>query len=109
MNDRMNRSNLALAAKLLAKAQDTTFEAEAAALVEKAYVLLAEFLNGFEDDASCRGVGRRRERRLLPDRRAARRIFARRSTAARGDPAATYRQEGQEARGRSGGDIDLRA
>ncbi len=109
MNDEMNRSNLALAAKLLAKAQDTTFEAEAAALAEKAYVLLAEFLNGFEDDATRRGVGRRRERRLLPDRRAARRMFARRSTSSRGDPEATYRQEGRETRGHSGGDIDLRA
>ncbi len=36
----MDRSNLGLAAKLLAKAQDTAFEAEAAELTEKAYVLL---------------------------------------------------------------------
>jgi hypothetical protein len=109
MNDGMDRRNLALAAKLLAKAQDTTFEPEAAALTEKAYVLLAEFLNGIEQGEPRRGLGRRTERRLLHDRRTARRLFGRRSSASRGDPEATYRAEGHQAGGPGGGEIDLRA
>ena len=44
----MDRDNLQLAAKLLAKAQNTNFDAEAAALAEKAYRLLAELLNAYE-------------------------------------------------------------
>jgi hypothetical protein len=105
----MDRSNLARAAKLLAKAHDTTFEAEAVALAEKAYVLVAQFLNGVEEDESRRGGGRRRERRLLPDRRTARRLFGRQSSRSRNDPEASYRQDGGEIGGPDGGDIDLRA
>jgi hypothetical protein len=109
MNGGMDRSNLALAAKLLAKAQDTAFEAEAAALTEKAYVLLAEFLNGVEEGEPRRGFGRRRERRLLHDRRTARRLFGRRSSASRRDAEATYRDEGHQSAAPGGGEIDLRA
>ncbi len=107
MNSGMDRRNLALAAKLLAKAQDTAFEAEATAAAEKAYELLAQFLNGIEEDEPRRGLGRRRERRLLHDRRTARRMFGRR--ASRGDPEATYRQDGRESGGPGGGGIDLKA
>jgi hypothetical protein len=104
----MDRSNLGLAAKLLAKAQDTTFEAEAAALAEKAYVLLAEFLNGLEAGTPHTG-GRKRERRLWHDRRATRWMFGRRSSAPRANPGATYRAGGPKAGGPGSGDIDLRA
>jgi hypothetical protein len=103
----MDRSNLRLAAKLLSKAEGTEFEAESVALAEKAYVVLAEFLNGLEQPDSAE-AGRRRERRLLRDRRATRRMFGRRAGAAGADAEATY---GREARDRDGppGDIDLRA
>lgn len=107
----MDRSNLRLAAKLLAKAERTEFEAEAAALAEKAYVLLAEYLNGFEGREGLDPIGsagRRRERRLLRDRRTTRRIFGRRSPGAAADAEATYGREGRDADG-PGGDIDLRA
>lgn len=107
----MDRTNLDRAGKLLAKAQGTEFEDEAAALVEKAYVLLAEFLNGLEDPQGLGtpgGVARRRERRLLRDRRTARRLFGRRTAAAGGNPEASYRQDGRDADG-PGRDIDLRA
>jgi hypothetical protein len=105
----MDRSNLRLAAKLLAKAQDTQFEAEASALAEKAYVLLAEFLNGV-DDAATR-TGRRRERRLLQDRRSGRRLFSWRSSASRSsvDPEQRYQQGDRPTDEQAGGDIDLRA
>jgi hypothetical protein len=110
MNDGMDRSNLALAAKLLAKAQDTPFEPEAAALAEKAYVLLAEFLNGLEEEQSNSGRARRRERRLRHDRRITRRMFGWRSSSPRPDPAAVYRQDVESGGdGPEGGDIDLRA
>ncbi len=105
----MDRSNLALAAKLLAKAHDTAFEAEAAALAEKAYELVAQFLNGVEEDESRRGDGRRRERRLFRDRRTPRRLFGRQPSRSRSDPEASYRQDGGEIGGPGEGDVDLRA
>ena len=46
-----------------------TFDAEAAALTGKAYRLLAEALNSYEDTAGLNGAVRKRERRLLRDRR----------------------------------------
>jgi Protein of unknown function (DUF2786) len=105
----MDRSNLRLAAKLLAKAQDTQFEAEAAALAEKAYALLAEFLNQIESGVSR--TGRRRERRLLQDRRSGRRLFNWKATPSRStaDPEQRYRQGDRPPDGDAGGDIDLRA
>ncbi len=58
-----------MATKLLAKAQATPFDAEAAALAERAYRLLANELNAYDDRVSADGKPRRRERRHLHDRR----------------------------------------
>jgi hypothetical protein len=65
----MEKETIALATKLLVKAQGTTFEAEAAALTGKAYRLLAEALNAYDDGAASPGTARKRERRHLRDRR----------------------------------------
>ena len=67
----MEKDPLALATRLLVKAQGTTFDAEAAALAGKAYRLLADALNSYEDTAASTGAVRKRERRLLRDRRSA--------------------------------------
>ena len=64
----MERETIALAAKLLVKAQGTTFDGEATALTAKAYRLLAEALNA-SDETAPPGAPRKRERRLLADRR----------------------------------------
>jgi hypothetical protein len=65
----MDQGTLGLATKLLAKAQATSFDAEAAALAERAYRLLADELNAYDDRVSADGKPRRRERRHLHDRR----------------------------------------
>ena len=65
----MDQETLGLATKLLAKAQVTSFDAEAAALAERAYRLLAKQLNAYDDQLSADGKPRRRERRHLHDRR----------------------------------------
>lgn len=67
----MEKDPLALATRLLVKAQGTTFDAEAAALTGKAYRLLAKALNSYEDKVASTGAVRKRERRLLRDRRSA--------------------------------------
>ncbi len=106
----MDRSNLELAAKLLAKAQDTTFDAEAAALTEKAYRLLADVLNAYENELESTGAPRRRERRYLRDRRAQRRASRSPSPGVGTDPATTYRQRAEGfGAPTNGGDIDLKA
>ncbi len=58
------------AAKLLAKAQSTTSDHEAIALVERSYRLLAKAINAY-DAQYDNGAGspRRRERRRLHERR----------------------------------------
>ncbi|HEX4126119.1 MAG TPA: hypothetical protein VHX67_00930 [Acidimicrobiales bacterium] len=66
----MEKDTIALAARLLVKAQGTTFDAEAAALTAKAYRLLADALNAHDDGDVSAGATRKRERRLLRDRRA---------------------------------------
>jgi hypothetical protein len=66
----MEKDPLALATRLLVKAQGTTFDDEAAALTVKAYRLLAEALNSYDATASA-GAVRKRERRHLRDRRSA--------------------------------------
>ena len=66
----MDQGTLGLATRLLAKAQATSFDAEAAALAERAYRLLASELNAYDDQVSADGKPRRRERRHLHDRRA---------------------------------------
>jgi hypothetical protein len=65
----MDNRTLGLATKLLAKARATDFDAEAAALTERAYRLLAQALNVYDDQAAAAGLPRRRERRHLRDRR----------------------------------------
>jgi hypothetical protein len=105
----MDREKLRLAAKLLAKALDTNFDAEAAALTEKAYRLLAEFLNAYEAEAGSTGVARRRERRHLRDRRAQWRVFGWRGTTGGADPATTYRRRAEETGAPGEGEIDLKA
>jgi hypothetical protein len=65
----MEKDAMALATKLLVKAQGTTFDAEAAALTLRAYRLLADALNAYEEEATSAAVARKRERRQLRDRR----------------------------------------
>jgi hypothetical protein len=68
----MNQQALGLASKLLCKAQSTNFDAEAAALTERAYRLLADVLNDYDTQvAAATGSARKRERRHRRDRRAA--------------------------------------
>jgi hypothetical protein len=61
----MEKDPLALATRLLVKAQGTTFDAEAAALTGKTYRLLAEAPNSYEDTAASTGAVRKRERRCF--------------------------------------------
>jgi hypothetical protein len=105
----MDRDNLRLAAKLLAKAQNTNFDPEAAALAEKAYRLLAEFLNAYEGETASTGVARRRERRHLRDRRAQWRVFSWRAPADRTDAATSYRRRAEGTGAQGEGEIDLKA
>lgn len=65
----MDKETIALATKLLVKAQGTTFDGEAAALAGKAYRLLAEVLNAHDDETASPAAARKRERRHLADRR----------------------------------------
>ena len=80
-NDSMLRRALAV----LAKADSTTYEEERSALVYGGYVLLARYLaaNPTPSDPE----GRRRERRLVADRR---RREARAVPTSRPDPGAAY-------------------
>jgi hypothetical protein len=64
----LDSSKIALVAKLLDKASSTQYEAEALALVERSYSLLAELITRY-DHENQGGASRRRERRLLSDRR----------------------------------------
>jgi hypothetical protein len=114
----MDRGQLRVASGLLAKAQSTDSDAEAAALAEKTYALLAKFLNTYDNDQlRTTGRPRRRERRLLRDRRADRRgepRDERRSEPApapppRPDPAAAYRRLTENPRRRGDGQIDVTA
>jgi hypothetical protein len=69
----MDRAELGKAAKLLAKAEVTTFEFEATALAERAYRMVADVLNAAEEEQERRGIVPRRDRRRLHDRRTGRR------------------------------------
>jgi hypothetical protein len=134
----MERGQLRVASDLLAKAQSTDSDAEAAALAEKTYALLAKFLNTYDNDQlRTTGRPRRRERRLLRDRRADRRGEPRgqqsgerqseprgeRQSEPRGErqsepapapaprpePAAAYRRSTENPRRRGDGQIDVTA
>jgi hypothetical protein len=113
-----------VASGLLAKAQSTDSDAEAAALAEKTYALLAKFLNTYDNDQlRTNGRPRRRERRLLRDRRADRRGEPRDERrgepldepapgpepAPRPDPAAAYRRATENPRRQGDGQIDVTA
>jgi hypothetical protein len=105
----IDRRSMERAASLLAKAQSTSFDAEAIALVEKSYVLLASVITAFDEINPTASGARRRDRRHLRDRRAARR-FGLFGTSSRGaDPASTYGQLAKDRRPRSEGHFDLEA
>jgi hypothetical protein len=62
----MSRELVQTAAKLLAKAQSTTSDHEAIALVERSYGLLAQVINAYDlEHDTVAGGPRRRERRRL--------------------------------------------
>lgn len=106
----IDRRNIEMAANLLAKAQSTDFEPEAIALVEKSYVLLAKVITAFDDVAGASaGAGRRRERRHLRDRRAARRFGIFNGTSRAADPAVTYRQVADDLEPKAKGHFDFKA
>jgi hypothetical protein len=65
----METQKLTRAGALLDKARATPFPGEQEALAVRAYTLLAAYLNSIEVDSGSEG--RRRERRLLVDRRQA--------------------------------------
>jgi hypothetical protein len=66
----MSREMIQTAAKLLAKAQSTTSEHEAIALIERSYGLLAQVINAYDlKHDNVPGGPRRRERRRLYERR----------------------------------------
>jgi hypothetical protein len=66
----MDRSRIRKAGKLLSKAESTDSDAEAHGLALHAYRLLAAQLNEWESMSESAGGFRRRERRLMRDRRA---------------------------------------
>jgi hypothetical protein len=105
----MDRKNIDLAAHLLAKAQRTDFDAEAIAFVEKSYSLLAKVITAFDEADPAHTGPRRRERRLLRDRRAARRLGLFGVSGRAVDPAVTYRQSAEDLQPRRDGHIDFRA
>ena len=70
----LGRSEVDLAAKLLAKAASTEFDAEAIALVERSYGVLAKALTEYDETQSGPiSATNRRERRMIRDRRKDRR------------------------------------
>jgi hypothetical protein len=80
----MGREAVETAAKLLAKAQSTTSDHEAIALVERSYALLAQVINAYDQEhPNGSGGARRRERRRLHERR--RRPRSESATAATGE------------------------
>ncbi|HVC69108.1 MAG TPA: DUF2786 domain-containing protein [Acidimicrobiales bacterium] len=65
----MNQAKVETASKLLAKAESTTSDYEAVALVERAYSLLAQVITEFDESVTGAAGVRRRERRRLQERR----------------------------------------
>jgi hypothetical protein len=66
----MSREMVQTAVKLLAKAQSTTSDYEAIALVERSYALLAQVITAYDlENDTVGGASRRRERRRLRERR----------------------------------------
>jgi hypothetical protein len=104
----MEKERIALATKLLVKAQGTNFDAEAAALTSRAYRLLAAELNAYDDRAASAGVARKRERRQLRDRRATSGSPAPSAPHRRTEPALAGNRCGNWIDPSPGGRIDLR-
>lgn len=93
----IDRKNLELAGTLIAKAQRTNFDGEAIALVEKSYSLLAKVIRTYDDTVDPAASGpRRRERRLLRDRRATRRLSVFGASDREANPAEVYRRLDQQ-------------
>jgi len=105
----MDRSGVKTAAKLLAKAESTGWDAEAIALVEKSYRLLAAVLNVAEEDGSADAGPRRRERRHRRDRRAGRRASTTAVSASAPDPGVAYRRLAEGLRPQAPAAMDLTA
>ncbi len=107
----VDRQIMHRAAQLLAKAESTDFEAEAITLVEKCYVLLADVIGQFDEQAPP-GRARKRDRRHLRDRRSARRAGTAGTSAMPrigADPAGSYRRSVEDLRFHGGGQVDLSA
>jgi hypothetical protein len=66
----LDRATIDQVAKMMAKASSTEYDAEAIALVERAYSQLAGVLSDYDQVSGTAG---RRERRLIKDRRRGRR------------------------------------
>jgi len=82
------------AAKLLAKAQSTTSDHEAIALVERSYALLAQVINVYDQEhPNGSGGARRRERRRLHERR--RRPRSESTTTATGEASGSTDRSGE--------------
>jgi hypothetical protein len=95
----MSRSLVQTAAKLLAKAESTTSDHEAIALVERSYSLLAKAITEYDrDHPDGEGGVRRRERRRLTERR-------RRSRSDNGNRSNSSNQSGPPDPGRTGDPI----
>jgi len=86
----MGRAHIETVQKLLAKAQSTSSDAEAMALVERSYELLARAINE-HDEANPNGARRRERRRLRDRRRRARAEQVAAEPEGAGDPIARYR------------------
>jgi anti-sigma-K factor RskA len=106
----IDRKTLDVAGSLIAKAQRTEFDSEAIALVEKSYSLLAKVITAYDEAAAPASAGtRRRERRLLRDRRATRRRTIFGSSDRKTNPAEAYRQLDQNQRPQNDSQIDFEA
>jgi hypothetical protein len=106
----MDRRDIERAANLLAKAQSTSFDEEAIALVEKSYSLLAAVITTFDETTDPAPSGaRRRERRHLRDRRGARRFGIFGAPSGGADPATTYGQLAKDLRPQPETHFDLEA
>jgi hypothetical protein len=93
----IDRKNLDLAGSLIAKAQRTNFDGEAISLIEKSYSLLAKVITAYDEAIGPSASGpRRRERRLLRDRRATRRLSIFGQSDRKANPADAYRQHDQD-------------
>ncbi len=105
----MDRCDVQTAAKLLAKAQSTVWDAESLALVEKSYRLLAAVLNAADDERGKRWPSpRRRERRYRSDRRAGRRATTAATPTSVSDAGVSYRRMAEGLRPRAAA-VDLTA